>query len=85
MQTFGFAAVERFKTLIPLARDKILAMDGPVRPDQLGYTVQDTYDAIAFGKEVRPKFTILRLAERYGWLYDLAEEISAGLPRGDLY
>lgn len=85
MNTFGFSAVERFKALLPAARDKILAMDGPARPDQLGYTVQDTYDAIAFGKEVRPKFTTLRLAERYGWLYELAREIAEGLPEGKIY
>ena len=85
MNTFGFAAVERFKALLPAARDKILAMGGPARPDQLGYSVEDTYDAIAFGKEVRPKFTTLRLAERYGWLYELAREIAEGLPEGSVY
>ncbi|MDW7657215.1 MAG: sn-glycerol-1-phosphate dehydrogenase [Bacillota bacterium] len=85
MNAYGFATVDRFKTLLPVARDKILAMGGPVRPEQLGYSVQDAYDAIAFGKEVRPKFTTLRLAERYGWIYDLAEEISQGLPKGTLY
>lgn len=85
MERYGFAIVNRFKSLLPIARDKITAMGGPVRPDQLGYSEQETYDAIAFGKEVRPKFTILRLAERYGWLYDLAEEISKGLPKGAVY
>lgn len=85
MEAFGFSLVFRFKTLLPQARDKILSTGGPVRPDQLGYTVQETYDAIAFGKEVRPKFTVLRIAERYGWLYDLAKEIAEGLPKGLIY
>jgi len=85
MEQFGYDYVDSFKTLLPAARDKILAMGGPARPDQLGYSVQDTYDAIAFGKENRPKFTTLRIAERFGWLYDLAEEISAGLPAGRIY
>ena len=85
MEHFGFANVERFKTLLPIARDKILAMGGPAYPDQLGYSVQDTYDAIAFGKEVRPKFTTLRLAERYGWIYDLAEDFAANLPTRSTY
>ena len=85
MEQFGYDIVDSFQTLLPEARDKILAMGGPVRPDQLGYSVQDTYDAIAFGKENRPKFTTLRLAERFGYLYDLAEEIAAGLPEGKIY
>lgn len=85
MELFGYRYINRFKTLLPFARDKIIAMGGPVRPDQLGYNRQETYDAIAFGKEVRPKFTTLRLAERFGWLYDLAEEIANGLPEGKIY
>ncbi|NLW10701.1 MAG: sn-glycerol-1-phosphate dehydrogenase [Clostridiaceae bacterium] len=85
MDLYGYKYIDRFKTLLPTARDKIIAMGGPVRPDQLGYSRQETYDAIAFGKEVRPKFTTLRLAERFGWLYDLAEEIANGLPEGKIY
>jgi hypothetical protein len=85
MTSFGYETVRSFQTLLPKTRDLILAMGGPIRPDQLGYSVQDTYDAIAFGKEVRPKFTTLRLAERFGWLYDLAEETASGLPAGRIY
>jgi glycerol-1-phosphate dehydrogenase [NAD(P)+] len=85
MDAFGYAVVRSFDTLLPAIRDKITAIGGPVRPDQLGYSVQDTCDAIAFGKEVRPKFTALRLAERFGWLYDLSEDIAAGLPEGRIY
>jgi glycerol-1-phosphate dehydrogenase [NAD(P)+] len=85
MEHFGYSYIEKFRSLLPVARDKIIAMGGPVRPDQLGYSRQDTYDAIAFGKEVRPKFTALRLAERFGWLYNLAEEIADGLPAGRIY
>lgn len=85
MESYGYDVVDSFKSLLPEARDKIAAIGGPTRPDQLGYSVQDTYDAIAFGKENRPKFTTLRLAERYGWLYDLADEIARGLPEGSIY
>ena len=85
MESYGYDVVDSFKTLLPEARDKIAAMGGPTRPDHLGYSVQDTFDAIAFGKENRPKFTTLRLAERYGWLYDLADEIARGLPDGTIY
>lgn len=85
MVSYGYDVVDSFKTLLPEARDKIAAMGGPTRPDHLGYSVQDTFDAIAFGKENRPKFTTLRLAERYGWLYDLADEIARGLPEGTIY
>ena len=85
MESFGYSYVSSFAKLLPLVRDKIAATGGPVRPDQLGYSISDTYDAIAFGKEVRPKFTALRLAERFGWLYDLAAEIAEGLPSGQVY
>ncbi len=85
MDRYGFDFVKKIPILLPSYKAMIEAMGGPVRPDQLGYSVQETYDAIAFGKEVRPKFTLLRIAERYGWLYDLAAEISAGLPEGTIY
>jgi glycerol-1-phosphate dehydrogenase [NAD(P)+] len=85
MTSFGYETVRSFQTLLPKTRDLIIAMGGPIRPDQLGYSVQDTYDAIAFGKEVRPKLTSARIAERFGWIYDLAGEISEGLPKGEIY
>jgi glycerol-1-phosphate dehydrogenase [NAD(P)+] len=85
MESFGYETVRGFRDLVPAAVHMITDMGGPVRPGQLGYSVQDAYDAIAFGKEVNPKFTMLRMAERYGWLYDLAAEISAGLDSGEIY
>lgn len=85
MDEYGYAAVRSFRTLLPKARDDMAALGGPTRPDQLGYGPEDTFDAICFGKEVRPKFTLLRLAERFGWLYDLGREIADGLPRGVIY
>ena len=85
MERYGYATVEGFRTLLPAAVRMIDDIGGPVRPDQLGYSVQDARDAIAHGKEVRPKFTTLRIAERYGWLYDLADEIATGLPDGVIY
>ncbi len=85
MDSYGYKTVDLFRKLLPEIKERILSVGGPVRPDQLGYTVSEAYDAIAFGKEVRPKFTILRIAERFGWLYDLAGEIAAGLPEGKIY
>ena len=85
MKEYGFDFVKKIPLLLPEYKSMIESMGGPVRPDQLGYTPEETYDAIAFGKEVRPKFTILRIAERYGWLYDLADEIARGLPEGAIY
>ncbi len=85
MNQYGFEFVKKIPLLLPQYKAMIETMGGPVRPDQLGYGVQDTYDAIAHGKEVRPKFTLLRIAERYGWLYDLAQEIAQGLPKGEIY
>jgi len=85
MKEYGFEFVKMIPRMLPLYKSMIEKLGGPVRPDQLGYSVQETYDAIAHGKEVRPKFTLLRIAERYGWLYDLASEISQGLPKGEIY
>ncbi len=85
MEAYGYQDVARFATLLPELKERILSIGGPVRPDQLGYSVGEAYNAIAFGKEVRPKFTTLRIAERFGWLYDLADEISSGLAEGKIY
>ncbi|MHB1484772.1 MAG: sn-glycerol-1-phosphate dehydrogenase [Saccharofermentanales bacterium] len=85
MEEYGFEFVKTIPVILSQYKSMIEKIGGPVRPDQLGYSVQETYDAIAFSKEVRYKFTILRIAERYGWLYDLAREISEGLPTGMIY
>jgi glycerol-1-phosphate dehydrogenase [NAD(P)+] len=85
MNTYGIDFVKTIPLLLPSYKAMIEAMGGPVYPHQLGYTVSETYDAIAHGKEVRPKFTILRIAERFGHLYDLADEIAKGLPEGKIY
>lgn len=84
MEEYGFGFVKTIPALLSDYKAMIEKVGGPVYPDQLGYNVSDTYDAIAFGKEVRYKFTILRIAERYGWLYDLAREIAEGLPAGNI-
>ena len=85
MEAYGFAFLETVPRLIKSYKSMIENMEGPVYPHQLGYSVSDTYDAIAYGKEVRPKFTLLRIAERYGHLYALAEKIAKGLPSGSIY
>jgi glycerol-1-phosphate dehydrogenase [NAD(P)+] len=85
MQAYGFEFLDRYCTRIDDFRRMIEKMGGPSRPDQLGYTVSDTYDAIAHAKEVRPKFSILRIAERYGYLYDIARDVAEGLPEGRIY
>lgn len=85
MLSYGFGFAQKAKTLLPEYKKMISDAGGPCYPHELGYTVEDTYDAIAFGKEVRPKFTLLRIAERFGHLYDLADEISRGLAEGKIY
>jgi glycerol-1-phosphate dehydrogenase [NAD(P)+] len=85
MKNYGYAFVASIPELITSYKKMIETMGGPVYPHQLGYSVSDTYDAIAHGKEVRPKFTLLRIAERYGQLYKLADKISKGLPEGTIY
>ena len=54
----------------------IKSAGGPVRPEELGYTRQDIVDALNYAKEVRDKFTILRMAWLSGRLAQLAEEIA---------
>ncbi|MHB1452819.1 MAG: sn-glycerol-1-phosphate dehydrogenase [Saccharofermentanales bacterium] len=85
MTAYGFGFIHRYCSRIGDFRQMIEKMGGPSRPDQLGYSVQEVYDAIAHAKEVRPKFSILRIAERYGYLYDFAHEIAEGLPEGKIY
>ncbi len=85
MEAYGYEDVRRFVALLPELKQRITSIGGPVRPDQLDYSAGEAYDAIAFGKEVRPKFTTLRIAERFGWLYDLAGEIAHGLMEGKIY
>ena len=85
MENFGYETIRGFRALVPAAVRMITDMGGPVRPSQLGYSVQEATDAIAFGKEVNPKFTMLRMAERFGWLYDFAAETSSGLAEGGIY
>ncbi len=86
MEREGFATVQGFRALLPAAVRMIADIGGPVRPDQLGYSVQDACDAIGFGKEVNAaKMTVLRLADRFGSLYGFAEDVSAGLPEGRVY
>lgn len=85
MNEYGFEFVEKIPAMLSLYKRIIEKAGGPVYPHMLGYSDSDTYDAIAFGKEIRPKVTILRIAERYGHLYELAEKISKGLPKGEIY
>lgn len=77
MSEYGYAYLDKYCGRIGEFASMIRAMGGPVLAGELGYDKQDLYDAIAFSKEVRPKFTILRIAERFGRLYELASEIAA--------
>ncbi len=85
MESYGYDFIRQIPRLLPEYKNRIQRVGGPVRPDQLGYGADETRDAIAFGKEVRERFTILRIAERFGVLYDFAEEIAEKLPAGGIY
>ncbi len=85
MDEYGYDYIRRYGSRIAAFKGMIGRIGGPVRPDQLGCTSGEAYDAIAFAKEMRPKFSILRIAERFGWLYGLAREIAEGLPEGRIY
>ncbi len=77
MEAYGYDHIGRYCSRISEFAGMIRAVGGPVTAFELGYDKHDLYDAIAFAKEVRPKFSILRIAERFGLLYDFASEISA--------
>lgn len=85
MERYGYEKVRSFRKLLPEFRDMIQAIGGPIYPSELGYTKEETYDAIAFGKDVRFKFGVQRIAENYGWIYDLADEITQGLYDKSIY
>ena len=62
-------------TLFAPGPGALIAMGAPVRPADLGYSRQDTLDALRWAMEVRARFTILRLAWLCGSLDELTEEI----------
>lgn len=81
LDAHGAATVLRYRTLLPAAAGMIADIGGPVKPAQLGYSEQDARDAVGFGKEVNAaKLTVLRIAERFGRLYDFAEAAAADWP-----
>lgn len=79
MEEYGFAFIDKYCSDILHYAQMIKKMGGPIYAHELGYSKEETYDAIAFAKEVRPKYSILRIAEGYGLLYDFAKEISQDL------
>jgi len=52
------------------------AVGGPVLPGELGYNRQDIVSALVYGKELRERFTIMRLMDITGQLVRLAEEVA---------
>lgn len=56
--------------------EEIAALGGPVHPRDFGYTRQDTYDALVYAKEVRPRYSLLRLMDAFGVLEDIAGEVA---------
>lgn len=49
---------------------------GPVSMKELGYTKDRMVNALMYGKEVRTRFTVMRLIERFGMLEKIVEEIA---------
>lgn len=56
--------------------EEIASLGGPVHPRDFGYTRQDTYDALVYAKEVRPRYSLLRLMDAFGVLEDIAGEVT---------
>lgn len=56
--------------------EALRSVGGPVRPAQLGYNRQDIISALTYSKEIRERFTILRLADITGQLVRLAQEVA---------
>ncbi|MDD3243508.1 MAG: sn-glycerol-1-phosphate dehydrogenase [Eubacteriales bacterium] len=52
------------------------AVGGPVRPGELGYNRQDIVSALTYSKEIRERFTVMRLADITGQLVRLAQEVA---------
>ncbi len=81
LDAYGHGIVQGYRTLLPAAAGMIEAIGGPVKPSQLGYSEQDARDAVGFGKEVNAaKLTVMRIAERFGLLYEFAEAAAADWP-----
>ncbi len=76
MEEYGYEYIRKHCSRISVYADMIRKIGGPVTACELGYDKQELKDAISFSKEIRPKFTVLRIAERFGMLYELADRIS---------
>ena len=69
-------AVEDFPGLRKLGEEALAAAHGPVKPQELGYSRQDVYDAIRYARFVRPERpTLLTWADHWGVLDQIAQEI----------
>jgi glycerol-1-phosphate dehydrogenase [NAD(P)+] len=76
----GWQAMRAEAALLPALRKQgeeyIRLAGGPVRPADLGYGREDILLALKYAMELRPRFTVLRLAHLSGRLEGLAEELA---------
>ena len=60
-------------------REMIDRCGGPVTPAQVGATPEDVRNALCYALNVRTRFTVLRLALRWGVLFDIVDEMMEDL------
>ena len=64
-----------FPALIEKGRSWLRAIGGPALPQDMGYTRTEMRDALLYSKEVRTRFTVMRLLERWGVLEHYVDEV----------
>ena len=64
-----------FPALIEKGRSWLRAIGGPALPQDMGYTRAEMRDALLYSKEVRTRFTVMRLLERWGVLEHYVDEV----------
>ena len=65
-------AIRHDLPLVSEIEELLLSLDAPVHPEQIGVSLQEVKGAVLYGKEVRDRYTLLRLL----WDLGLSEEFA---------
>lgn len=69
------AMADQLSSKIEPIKDMLIRCSGATRPEQVGASKEDVRNALYYALNVRTRFTILRLALRWGVLFDIVDEM----------
>lgn len=70
------AEVDRAVAQAPRIHQALKILGGPVNMQQLGYSKEEALDALLYAKNIRTRFGLLRLMDRWGVLLPLAQQVT---------